>query len=117
MKLLADENMDASVIAGLRKAGHEVIAISEMEPGVPDETVLARANSEAALLVTEDTDFGELAFRLRLVHHGVLLVRLAGLPAPTKTSMLLRIIDVHEASLVGNFSVISPGTVRIRRTV
>jgi hypothetical protein len=31
--------------------------------------------------------------------------------------MLLRIIDVHEASLVGNFSVISPGTVRIRRTV
>jgi len=32
------------------------------------------------LLITEDKDFGELTFRLRLNHCGVLLIRLSDLP-------------------------------------
>ena len=78
MKLLADENLDLSVVARLREAGHQVLAVAEMEPGISDDVVLDRANSEAAMLLTEDKDFGELAFRQFLIHHGVILVRLAG---------------------------------------
>jgi predicted nuclease of predicted toxin-antitoxin system len=31
-----------------------------MEPGIPDEVVLGITNSQVAMLVTEDKDFGEL---------------------------------------------------------
>ena len=63
MILLADENIDQSVVAGLRAEGHQVFAVSDMEPGVTDDVVLALANERNALLVTEDKDFGELVFR------------------------------------------------------
>ena len=36
MKLLADENLDLSVVARLRQAGHRVLAVAEMEPGIAD---------------------------------------------------------------------------------
>ena len=71
MKLLADETLDLSVVARLRQAGHQVLAVAEMAPGIPDGVVLDRANAEAAMLITEDKDFGELAFRQSLVHRGV----------------------------------------------
>jgi len=115
MRLVADENLDLSVIGRLRAAGHEVFAVVEMEPGIPDEAVLGIANAEGAMLVTEDKDFGELAFRLRLVHHGVILLRLPGLPAGTKAAILLELLEAHETELAGNFAVVSPGLLRIRR--
>jgi hypothetical protein len=48
MRFLADESCDAAVIANLRKAGHEVKAISEERSGAEDSLVieLARAGKE-----------------------------------------------------------------------
>ncbi|MCF7732047.1 MAG: DUF5615 family PIN-like protein, partial [Akkermansiaceae bacterium] len=40
MKLLADENLDLSIVARLREAGHQVLAVAEMEPGISDDVVL-----------------------------------------------------------------------------
>ena len=115
MKLLADENLDLSVVARLREAGHQVLAVAEMEPGIPDDVVLDRANAEAAMLLTEDKDFGELAFRQSLVHHGVILVRLAGLPGTRKAAILIHLLEEHRLELPGSFTVVSPGMVRIRK--
>ena len=115
MKLLANENLDLSVVARLREAGHQVLAVAEMEPGISDDVVLDRANAEAAILVTEDKDFGELAFRQSLVHHGVILVRLAGLPGVGKAAILIHLLEEHRLELPGSFTVVSPGMVRIRK--
>ncbi len=41
MKLVADDTFDRSVIQKLREAGHEVISVAEMEPGISDEVVLS----------------------------------------------------------------------------
>lgn len=115
MKLLADENLDLSVVARLREAGHQVLAVAEMEPGIPDDVVLDLANAEAAMLITGDKDFGELAFRQSLVHHGVILVRLAGLPGTTKAAILIHLLEEHRLEMPGSFTVVSPGMVRIRK--
>ncbi|MCB1089297.1 MAG: DUF5615 family PIN-like protein [Verrucomicrobiae bacterium] len=115
MNLVADENLDRTVIERLREAGHVVWAIVEMAPGISDDDVLSLANREEATLITEDKDFGELAFRRRLIHRGVLLVRLVGLPAMTKASVILEAIAAHESELTGAFAVVSPGQLRIRR--
>ena len=79
MNLLADENIDRSIVERLRADGHAVDWISELSPSVSDEVVLQRAADSGAVLVTEDKDFGELVYRRGLSHAGVLLVRLEGL--------------------------------------
>ena len=78
MKLLADESVDWPIIARLRDDGHDVPAIAEDSPGLPDLGVLARAHAEGVVLITGDKDFGELVYRQKLPHAGVLLLRLAG---------------------------------------
>lgn len=115
MNLLADENIDRSVVARLRQAGHHVLEVSEMEPGIGDSTVLTYANEARALLLTEDKDFGELVFRQRLINEGVILTRLAGLAATAKGELLIKVLKAHEEELRGAFTVVSPGAVRIRR--
>lgn len=64
MHFLADESCDFAVVRALCQAGHDVTAIAEISPGVPDEEVAALAEREDRILVTEDRDLG------RLVHAG-----------------------------------------------
>ncbi|MCC7018456.1 MAG: DUF5615 family PIN-like protein [Ardenticatenales bacterium] len=66
-----------------------------MTHSVPDEIVLETANRDGALLVTGDTDFGELVFRQGKVSGGVILVRLAGLSARTKAAVVVSAITEH----------------------
>jgi hypothetical protein len=70
MLLVADECVDFSIIECLRKRGIEVFAIVEQDPSIIDEDVLDIAVRMGAPLITEDKDFGELVFRLKLPHHG-----------------------------------------------
>lgn len=63
MRFVADESVDRQIVEELRLAGHEVLYIAEVEPGVVDEIVLARSTGWGAVLVTADKDFGEMVFR------------------------------------------------------
>ena len=80
-------------------------------------TMSSRKNERGALLVTADKDFGELVFRQRLVHTGVLLLRLEGLTNPTKAELVAAAFRDRGHELLGAFSVLSPGQIRIRRTL
>jgi Domain of unknown function (DUF5615) len=59
---LADESCDFAVVAALRTAGHDVSAVAEISPRAKDPAVLAFARAEARVLLTEDKDFGLLAY-------------------------------------------------------
>jgi predicted nuclease of predicted toxin-antitoxin system len=61
MNLLVNENIPTSVVQSLRARGHDVLAVKETMRGADDPTILARAQVERRLLVTQDKDFGELA--------------------------------------------------------
>jgi hypothetical protein len=76
---------------------------------------IQQANARSAVLLTADKDFGELVFRQGLVHSGVVLLRLAGLANATKAEIVAEVCRDRTAELIGAFSVISPGQVRIRR--
>lgn len=67
MNLLADENIDRSLVERFRNDGHQVVYAAELKSGADDATILAQANDLQAVLLTEDKDFGELVFRQRLV--------------------------------------------------
>ena len=114
MNLLADEGVDKPIVDRLRQDGHNVLYVAEMEPSIPDDVVLQRANEHRALLVTQDKDYGELVYRRGLVHLGVILIRLEGLLPETKARIVSKILAERAAEMPDAFSVISPGMVRIR---
>lgn len=76
---IADENIDAPIIARLRADGLDILSVGELDPGIDDDRVLEIANQQSRILITSDRDFGELVFRLGRSAAGILLLRLAGL--------------------------------------
>ena len=115
MKIVADESVDKQIVDRLRADGHEVLFVAELDPGIDDETVLLRSRQSSALLLTADKDFGELVFRQRLLHSGVLLIRLAGLTPDRKAELVAAIFERHGEELLTGFAVVSKRTLRLRR--
>lgn len=115
MKWLADENMERAVIDSLRQRGFDVKAITEMAPRLGDEEVLAIANQEDRLLLTNDKDFGELAFLGRSVKQGICLLRFHLEDSAWKAQQLGKFLDSYSGSLSGKFVVLSEGRARIRK--
>ena len=116
MNLLADEGVDFSIVHRLRQEGQAVLYVAEMERGIDDEAILDRANDHQSLLLTQDKDFGELVYRQRRVHAGVVLIRLEGLSAESKAGVVSTAFQEHGEEMEGAFTVISPGRIRIRRS-
>jgi predicted nuclease of predicted toxin-antitoxin system len=115
MNLLADESVDQPIVTRLRQEGHSVVYVAEVSPSISDDAVLQQANSQGALLLTADKDFGELVFRHNRVHAGVVLIRLFGMLAEIKAEIVAETLRDRAADLPGAFTVVSPGMVRIRR--
>jgi len=61
LRFLANENFPAAAVASLGAAGHDVVWVRTVAPGMPDPEVLAWAAREPRILLTFDKDFGELA--------------------------------------------------------
>lgn len=114
MNFLADEGVDKPIVEILRQDGYSVLYIAEMQPGISDDIVLDIANQQRALLLTTDKDFGELVFRLSRLAKGVVLIRLAGLSPQKKAEIVASAIKQHLAQLTEAFTVILPGSIRIR---
>ena len=116
MNFVADEGIDRQIVDRLRRDGHEILYVAEMEPSISDEEVLNRANEKSALLITADKDFGEMVFHQNLLTvGGVVLLRLLGLSPERKAEIVSKVIENRIGDLPNAFSVISPGRVRVRQ--
>jgi predicted nuclease of predicted toxin-antitoxin system len=117
VRILADENVEALIIARLRAEGHVVDCIADQAPGIADHPVLAFAVSENVLLLTADRDFGDYVFRDRLgaPAEGVVLYRLGhALSTPEKARIIVDAFAQQSARFAGQFSVIEESGVRFR---
>ncbi len=114
MKLLADENIGLEVVVFLRKKGHDVRSITEISPGVFDTTVLTKAADEKRILITADTDFGELVYHAGQRHAGVILLRLDDERNANKIRVLRELLMKYANELSGNFVVVGETSVRVR---
>src|SRR5690349_15436532 len=116
MKFLLDESAELRLGAFLRQLGHDVTAVAaDYQASIKDEQVLAIAQAEGRILITNDTDFGELVFKQRQPHSGVILFRFSDLPLSDKITALQQLLAQHPEQLV-EFVVIAPGSIRIRST-
>lgn len=114
MNFVADESVDHPIVLRLRETGHTVWAVVEMAPGISDTVVLDIANRQGAILLTGDKDFGELVFRDEQYSFGIVLLRLAGLSAVEKASLVDSVIRQYYDELANAFTVIGIRSVRIR---
>src|SRR5439155_9442899 len=117
MRFLLDESAELRIAAFLKQAGHDVTSIAEDHPrSIQDHEVLAIANAEQRILITNDRDFGELVFRQQLPHAGVIYFRLPlDTGAEEKINWLARVLRDYAAGL-DQFIVIRPSGIRIRST-
>lgn len=114
MQLLADENMPGTVIVELRSRGPDVFSVKESMRGASDADILVRAQAESRVVVTQDKDFGELAFRIGLpATCGVILFRLAGDDADADNRRMVAVIE-SRADWSGAFVVANEKRVRVR---
>jgi len=65
--------------------------------------------------MTRDKDFGELVFRDKTVHSGIILNRLHELSSENKARIILKVIEDFTEQLIGAFTVIQPDKIRLRR--
>ncbi len=115
MRFLSDESCDFAVVRALRGAGHDVAAVAEINPGIDDEVVIALANSESRVLLTEDKDFGQLAYAGEQGACGIVLIRY---PTASRNSLGQAVVDIVDElgdRLIGAFVVIEPGRARVLR--
>ena len=99
MRFLANEGVDGLIVAAVRDDGHDVRWMAEEVEGRKDSVVLEAAALDARILITEDKDFGELVYRQRLHHRGVVLVRVDGISNVEKSRIVAVAIREREADL------------------
>jgi predicted nuclease of predicted toxin-antitoxin system len=115
MRIVADADVNLPIIERMRADGHHIHSIAEQGPRILDEVVLTTANAEGALLITRDKDFGELAIRRQQYSLGVVLLRLDDLKPVRRAAIVSAVLEEYGDALLGAFTVIEPGGIRIRR--
>jgi len=116
MRFLVDECTGPAVARWLREQSHEVFSVYEDARGMADEDVLAKAFSGSWILITNDKDFGEMVFRERKPHHGVVFLRLDDERASSKIDAVQRLLDAYADQLPDAFVVVTETHVRFATT-
>lgn len=113
MRFLLDEGLPFRLAAFLKSEGHGVAVCGIDHPhALADRDILAIAFDEKRLLLTNDKHFGDLVFRDRQPHAGVILFRLGYVSIEDRISSLGRVLTEHADDL-DQFIVVSPHGSRI----
>jgi predicted nuclease of predicted toxin-antitoxin system len=115
LRLLADESVDIAVVQALRQEGHDVVAIVEARPGTSDQDVAEIARTEGRILLTEDRDFGRLAFAELKALGSVVYMRY---PSALRLEFAREVVEFvrdRDQQLAATFVVLQPGRARIGR--
>ena len=117
MKFLIDECISARVVPLLTGVGHDVAHVEDRGlAGHVDQEVLELARSEGRVLVSADTDFGEI-----LASSGALLPSLVLLrqgnrsPLHRAATLLANLDEVGDDLAAGAVVVLTDDRIRVRR--
>ena len=112
MRFLVDECTGSRVATWLAENGHEVFSVYDEARGSTDDEILTKAYTETWIIVTNDKDFGELVFRERRPHHGVVFLRLDDERSIAKIAILEKLLENYAERLPGRFVDVTDNQVR-----
>ncbi len=113
MRFLVDECTGSKVAQWLRDANYEVFSVFDEARGITDDEVLTKAFVENWILITNDKDFGEMIFRERRGHHGIIFLRLEDERAINKIQVLEKLLENYAEKLPEQFVTVTETKVRI----
>lgn len=115
MKFLLDESAEVQIAKFLESLGYDIkIVQRDYVIGLSDDRVLKIAYNEQRIVITNDRDFGELVFKKKRPHFGVIYFRFPlDSNAEQKISSLKKLFSTHTNDL-GKFLVVTPRGVRIK---
>lgn len=114
MRFLLDEGLPLRITAYLREHGHDIVTVGRDYPfALPDRQILEIARNELRIVLTNDTDFGDLVFREHLPHAGVILFRLGYVSLPDRIARLQQVL-VNHADQLDRFIVVTARNIRVR---
>jgi predicted nuclease of predicted toxin-antitoxin system len=115
MRFLIDRCAGSLVARWLRSKGHDVVESRERGPDPGDQTLLEWAASESRILITIDTDFGQLIFHEGISHSG--LIRLPDVRANERLRILEDVLDRFSNELQKAYIItVKGGRVRLSRS-
>jgi predicted nuclease of predicted toxin-antitoxin system len=116
VRFLVDEALSSRVASLLRDAGHDAVHVGDRGLlGQPDEDVMRVAMAEDRVVVSTDTDFGELLALGSHLGPSVVLLRRAPHAAEQQANLVLTaLVDTEGALLAGAVVVITPSRIRLR---
>ena len=115
MNFVIDANISQEIAEHLSTSfTHTFISIQKTNPCLNDEDILMLAVEENAIVITADKDFGEMVFRQKLLHKGILLIRIGDGNYEELKLILENIIRDFGESLTEKFVVYQKNKIRIR---
>jgi predicted nuclease of predicted toxin-antitoxin system len=111
-KFLADVNVEKAVVDDLVRNGYDIKWLPHYDCQLSDEDLLALANRERRILITNDKDFGELVFLQRKLSTGVILIRVRGQKGHSKVKLMKKLLETHHDKLFRHFVVITEKSIR-----
>lgn len=117
MRFLIDADCPRSIGKAIEKAGHEVKDIRDIKPSSSDKEIYELIKKESSILITRDTDFGNILRYPVTSNCGIILLRVHLL----STQEIIKIIhdlirQASEKQLIGSLTIVQKGRYRIHRT-
>lgn len=112
MRFLVDECAGPGLALWLREQGHDVFSVFDQARGMNDDDVLQLALKDERILITIDKDFGELIFREKRSHHGVILLRLKDERSKSKIASMDHLFSNYATRLKDQFVVVTDTRIR-----
>ncbi|MEK6852651.1 MAG: DUF5615 family PIN-like protein [Nanoarchaeota archaeon] len=115
VKFLIDESSGRRLFNYLSTKGFDVEYVGDNMAGAVDKEILEYALINNKVIVTNDKDFGELIFKLKVKSSGVILLRLADDGFSSKVKYLDYLLSNFYEKIEGNFVTITEKNIRIRK--
>jgi predicted nuclease of predicted toxin-antitoxin system len=115
MMFLANENFPRPSLILLRDNGFEVKSIQEESPGISDEVVMKIASEMNLIILTFDSDYGELIFKHSKDNPpAVVYFREKGPDPLFAGKLLLNLLSKDDISISNSFTVVEEKNIRQR---
>ena len=114
LQILADENMPRLAVDGLRAAGHDVLWVAEYGPQSLDEVIVDDAGAAGRIILTQDQDFADMAFRDGVHLRALIHVAVEGLSIGAKAARIVAAVNEIGEAAWGKLHIIEPARIRSR---
>ena len=115
IRFLANENFPAASYKLLKNKGWDIEHVGETNMGISDNEVINSAVEQDRVIITFDSDYGELVYKFGYKPPGVIYLRIQEFEPEYPGILLLDLIDDKNLAVKNLFTVIDDNQIRQRK--